>query len=86
MPLCAFGPGCTAIASFAGAPGFAVAWNVTFGPFCIDASNVCGPETEPSVHEVSVATPCAFVLTGVDGNTVPLPDGVNVIATLGTGF
>src|SRR6476660_7076336 len=86
-PLCAEDAGCVMIASFAAGPGSAVAWSVTLGAPDTETVSVWGPAPVPRVHEVSVATPLALLVTGEDGATVPLlPAGAKVTATLGTGL
>src|SRR5438270_719577 len=71
--------GCPVNASCTAAPG------VTVTPAaCVMA---VPPAVGLRVHEVSVAIPSAPVLTDVVGVTAPLPAaGVNVTATLATGF
>src|SRR5438552_3799699 len=72
-----------------GPPAVAVAVNVTGLPArpLEDAVRVFVPAAVPSVHDVSAATPLAFVRTGVVGLTLPLPAaGVNVTATPVTGL
>src|SRR5437879_5317741 len=52
-----------------------------------DTCSVCGPAAVPSVHDVSVAMPDAFVVNGVVGETEPLPDaGVKLTDAPAIGF
>src|SRR5690242_11054600 len=82
-PLPAFNAICVA--------GPAAAWavNVTGLPERPEevAVTVFAPAVVPSVHDVSAATPLAFVRTGVVGLTLPPPAaGANVTATPATGL
>ena len=73
----------------AAAPAVPVAVKVTGLPDSDPelAVSVFAPAVALSVHEVNAAIPSPPVLTGVVGVTVPLPAaGVNVTATLATGF
>jgi len=72
-----------------GAAALPVAVKMTglpFNPGAV-ALTVLGPATVPSVHEVTVATPLALVVTAAVGFTVPPPDATaNVTETPATGL
>src|SRR5207253_2546878 len=73
----------------AAAPAVAVAVKITglpVSPLAV-ARAVSVRAVVPRVHEVAVATPLPFVVTGVAGSTVPFaPVALNVTATPETGF
>ena len=75
--------GCVVSNSFAALPTDAVALNVAFASPVADATIDCAPAVVPSVHDVSAATPSAFVVTTpFAGETLPLPvAGVKVTVT-----
>src|SRR5439155_237713 len=88
-PLCAVAGGGVLIVSCVAVPAVAVAVKITG----LQVSPTAGSRAVsvravlPTVHEVAVATPLPFVVTGIAGSTVPFaPVALNVTATPETGF
>src|SRR5205823_14945027 len=89
VPAVADWPSPALIAIELAAPAVPVAAKVTglpARPVAVAVSEF-GPAVGPSVHDVTAATPLAFVVTGAVGLTVPPPDATaNVTLTPATGF